>query len=45
MKRIKLLLENGKQYLVNIDEGDEWEQIKDVMRQMAKYSFNGDKNA
>ena len=21
-----------------------WEQVKDVMRQMAKYSFDGDKN-
>ena len=40
----KLLIENGKQYLINIDEGEEWEQVKDVMRQMAKYSFNGDKN-
>lgn len=40
----KLILESDKQYLVNIEEGEEWEQIKDVMRQMAKYSFDGGKN-
>ena len=40
----KLLIENGKQYLINIDEGEEWEQVKDGRREMAKYSFNGDKN-
>lgn len=40
----KLILESDKQYLVNIEEGEEWDQIKDVMRQMAKYSFDGGKN-
>lgn len=40
----KLVYENDKQYLINIDEGREWEQIKDVMRQMAKYSFDGDRD-
>lgn len=40
----KLMTENDKQYLVNIDEGEEWEQVKNVMRQMAKYSISGDSN-
>lgn len=40
----KLVTENEKQYLVNIDEGSEWEAVKNVMRQMAKYSFDGGKN-
>ena len=40
----KLVTESDKQYLVNIDEGSEWEAVKNVMRQMAKYSFDGGKN-
>ena len=40
----KLIDDNGKQYLVNINDGEEWNQVKDVMRQMAKYSISGDKN-
>ena len=33
---------NGKQYLENIQEGTEWEKLKNIMRTMAKHSLDGD---
>ena len=33
---------NGKQYLYNIDEGFEWEKLKNIMRTMARYSLDGE---
>ena len=35
----KIIEENGKQYLVNIEEGSEWEKIKDIMKEMARYNM------
>jgi len=35
----KVVDDAGKQYLINIDEGKEWNKIKDLMREMAKYSM------
>lgn len=38
--KIKTL--DNKQYLENIDEGDEWEKLKNIMKAMAKYSLDGE---
>ena len=33
---------DGKQYLENIEEGMEWEKLKNIMKSMAKYSLDGE---
>lgn len=40
----KITEENGEQKLVNIEDGYEWEKLKSIMRQMTKYSIEGDTN-
>lgn len=40
----KIRDENGEQKLVNIEDGYEWEKLKNIMRQMTKYSLEGDMN-
>lgn len=38
----KVKEKDGKQYLTNIDEGFEWETLKNIMKTMAKYSLDGE---
>ena len=33
---------DGKQFLENIDEGIEWEKLKNIMKAMARYSLDGE---
>jgi len=33
---------DGKQFLENIEEGTEWEKLKNIMRAMARYSLDGE---
>ena len=33
---------DGKQFLENIEEGTEWEILKNVMKAMARYSLDGE---
>ncbi len=40
----KIMDEDTKQYLINIDKDDEWNKIKVIMKEMAKYNQKGDKN-
>ena len=40
----KLVTNNGEQMLENINNKDEWEKLKQVMKLMTKYSVEGDKN-
>lgn len=38
----KIISQNEKQYLMNIDDLEEWDQVKEIMKEMAKYSLEGD---
>ena len=40
----KLVDNNGEQQLENINDKDEWDKLKKVMKLMTKYSIEGDKN-
>lgn len=40
----KIINNNGEQQLVNIEDGSEWEKLKNIMKQMTKYSLEGDVN-
>jgi len=40
----KIINKNGEQQLVNIEDGEEWEKLKNIMKQMTKYSLEGDIN-
>ena len=40
----KIINEKGVQQLINIEDGEEWEKLKDIMKQMTKYSLEGDVN-
>lgn len=33
---------DGKQFIENIDEGSEWEKLKNIMKSMSRYSLDGD---
>ena len=33
---------DNKQFLENIEEGKEWERLKNIMKSMAKYSLEGE---
>ncbi len=35
----KLIFRDGRQFLVNVDDGGEWERIKNIMRKMVKMSL------
>lgn len=35
---------DGEQQLVNIEDGSEWKKLKTIMKQMTKYSLEGDVN-
>ena len=40
----KLVYNNGEQQLENISDKKEWEKLKHIMKQMTKYSLEGDKD-
>lgn len=40
----KIINKNHEQQLVNIEDGEEWEKLKNIMKQMTKYSLEGDMN-
>ncbi len=41
----KVINMDNKQFIENISDGEEWEKIKEIMKAMAKYSLEGEKNA
>ncbi len=36
---------DNKQFIENIKEGEEWDRLKKIMKSMAKYSLEGEKDA
>ena len=40
----KITVKNDKKYLTAIDDEKEWNRIKEIMREMAKYSLEVDNN-
>lgn len=38
----KVKEKDGKQFLENVDEGIEWEKLKNIMKDMARYSLDGE---
>jgi uncharacterized protein YrzB (UPF0473 family) len=40
----KIITKDKEQQLVNIEDGEEWEKLKNIMKQMTKYSIEGDVN-
>ncbi len=41
----RIVSKYNRQYLVNIEDGNEWEWIKNIMRNMARYGIEVDSNA
>ncbi len=40
----KVVTIDGNQYLENIQEGREWEKLKEIMKAMARHSLEGETN-
>lgn len=40
----KIITIDNKQFLENIEEGQEWNRLKDIMKSMAKHSLEGENN-
>lgn len=40
----KVITIDNKQFLENIKEGPEWNRLKNIMKSMAKYSLEGEKD-
>jgi uncharacterized protein YrzB (UPF0473 family) len=40
----KVITIDNKQFIENINEGSEWERLKEIMKSMAKYSLEGENN-
>lgn len=40
----RIITQNDKQYLMNIDDVNEWDKVKDIMKEMAKYNLEGETN-
>ena len=40
----KILTTDNKQFIENISEGEEWNQLKEIMKSMSKHSLEGEKN-
>ena len=36
---------DNKQFIEDVKEGDEWDRLKDIMKSIAKYSLEGEKDA
>ena len=39
----KVVTIDNKQFLENINEGEEWDRLKNIMKAMAKHSLEGEK--
>ena len=39
----KLKIEDNKQYILNIEEGSEWEELKSIMKAISRYSLEGER--
>ena len=40
----KVINKDKKQFLENINEGEEWETLKKIMKSISKHSLEGEKN-
>lgn len=40
----KIITTDNKQFIENIEEGEEWNQLKNIMKSMSRYSLEGEKN-
>lgn len=40
----KISIKDNKQFIENIDDGNEWELLKNIMKTMSKYSLEGEYN-
>ena len=40
----KIINKDKKQFLENINEGEEWETLKEIMKSISKHSLEGEKN-
>ena len=40
----KILVIDNKQFIENISEGKEWNELKNIMKAMSKHSLEGEKN-
>ena len=40
----KLLTIDNKQFIENVQEGEEWNKLKEIMKSMSKHSLEGEKN-
>jgi len=38
----KLKIKDNKQYILNIEEGSEWEELKSIMKAISRYSLEGE---
>lgn len=41
----KVIKIDNKQFIENLKDGDEWDRLKNIMKSMAKYSLEGEKDA
>ncbi len=41
----KVIKIDNKQFIENLKDGEEWDRLKDIMKSMAKYSLEGEKDA
>ncbi len=40
----KIIINDNKQFIENVDDIEEWTSLKDIMKLMAKYSLEGEYN-
>ncbi len=40
----KILYDNDKQIIVDVNEYEEWSHLKEIMKTMSKYSLEGEEN-
>jgi len=40
----KIINIDNKQFIENIQDGEEWERLKNIMKSISKYSLEGEKN-
>lgn len=40
----KVVTVDNKQFIENIEEGREWDKLKNIMRSMSRHSLEGEKN-
>lgn len=41
----KVIKIDNKQFIENLKDGEEWDRLKNIMKSMAKYSLEGEKDA